>query len=528
MDGKEYNMTDHGGEALAKAVEAAYGRGQTDYSMEPLVHEDDQGQPVGTIKPGDAVIFCCRRGEREIELTDMFTDPHFSAVDRKFIPDLDFSILTLYHEKYAGLPVAFAPEQVDTPLAQVISDAGKTQLHCAESEKYAHVTFFLNGGRNEPFPGETDVRIPSPAGIPFDQVPRLSLKEVADAVIDGMGKHDFTVVNFANGDVIGHTSSKEAKLEAAAFVSIQLQRVVEAALSRGVAVLITADHGNIETLYTDKGAPHVAHTTNKVPLFVLDKRQPECKITPLDGALCDVAPTVLHALGLKQPACMTGRTLTPDHDYGPDRQVLLVILDGWGFGKGDDGDAIHLADTPYWDALLTNEPYSRLDASGSFVGLCAGKTGNSEAGHMNIGAGRVVPQDDLRLEAAVQSGTFAQNAVFRKQMASVKARGATLHLLSYLTHASSHGDIAYPLALTREAAQQGLDPVLHIIFDGRSTPPGSAPALLRELEQQLAQIGAGRVADGVCRGLALDRAGNYDKVKCAYDAMTLGEGVRYR
>ena len=135
-----------GGEALARAVEAAYAQGQTDYYLEPMVLTEEDGTPVGKIRSGDKVIFCCRRGEREIELTEAFTDPDFRHFERPALKDLEFGIMTMYHEKFKDLPIAFAPEKVKKPLAQVLSEAGLRQFHCAESEKFAHVTFFFNGG----------------------------------------------------------------------------------------------------------------------------------------------------------------------------------------------------------------------------------------------------------------------------------------------------------------------------------------------------------------------------------------------
>ena len=159
-----------GGAQLARAVEKAYQAGQDDYHLEPMVLVEN-GKPVGKIGDGDAAVFCCRRGEREIELTELFTDPDFNKVQRNQLKDLDFVIMTMYHDKFKDLPIAFAPSHVVKPLAQVLSEAGKNQFHCAESEKYAHVTFFFNGGENAPFPGEDDVCVPSPKGIDFDQKP---------------------------------------------------------------------------------------------------------------------------------------------------------------------------------------------------------------------------------------------------------------------------------------------------------------------------------------------------------------------
>ena len=515
---------DRGGLALAKAVQKAYEKGQTDYYLEPMARVDDQGNPLGKIQNGDSVIFCCRRGEREIELTEAFTDPDFQPFPRAFMPDLRFVIMTMYHEKFKALPIAFAPEKVVKPLAQVISEAGLRQFHCAESEKYAHVTFFFNGGENQPFPGEDDVRVPSPKGIPFDQKPELSLPQVAQKVMNAADQdYDFILTNFANGDVIGHTANKDAKLTACHVISETVSRVASHAREKGYIVLVTADHGNIETLFTEAGKPHVAHTTNLVPFLLID---PESRPVSLrSGRLGDVAPTVLDILGLKAPREMQGKTLIEEGNI-KGRKVMLIILDGWGFGSGDENDAIFLADTRAWDEMLSAFPNSRLKASGENVGLQSGKPGNSEAGHTNLGAGRVVAQDDVRMDNAIKDGSFKQNPVFLKAIEDARASHHPLHLISYLTHKSSHGCIDYPLMLTEMA--EGVKVYLHIIFDGRSTPPGSAPDLLRELEERLNEIGRGQIVDGVGRGIALDRDGNYDKVRRAYEAMVLGRGEQYR
>ena len=519
------DMTFHGGEALARAVEAAYGRGETDYSLEPMVLTDAQGKPVGKIHDGDHVVFCCRRGEREIELTEAFTDPAFPHFERDYMKDLEFVIMTMYHEKFKNLPIAFAPERVKKPLAQVLSKAGLRQFHCSESEKFAHVTFFFNGGYNQPFPGEDDLCVPSPKGIPFDQKPELSLPTIAEKVEAAVDEgYDFIVTNFANGDVIGHTSNKDAKLLAAAAISKYVDRVAHYAKEKGYVVAVTADHGNIEALYTKEGKPHGAHTTNLVPFLILDPKGRD--VTLRDGRLGDVAPTILSVLGIEQPAEMTGRCLIETPDFHNDK-MMLIILDGWGFGTHDEGDAIWLADTPAWDAMLKNYPGSKLRASGDDVGLQSGKAGNSEAGHNNLGAGRIVPQDDMRMDAAIKDGSFKNNPVFLHAIEAARREGTALHLLAYLTEKSSHGCIDYPLMLTEMA--DGVEKVyLHIIFDGRSTEPGSAPAMLRALDEKLAAIGRGMVVDGVGRGVALDRDGNYAKVKRAYDAMTLGTGTPYK
>jgi 2,3-bisphosphoglycerate-independent phosphoglycerate mutase len=244
-----------------------------------------------------------------------------------------------------------------------------------------------------------------------------------------------------------------------------------------------------------------------------------------DGKLADVAPTVLSALGLSQPSVMTGETLLPDHDWGGKRRVLLVILDGWGTGRDDASNPIFLAQTRHWDELIRCYPNSTLDASGEAVGLQAGKTGNSEAGHMNIGAGRVILQDDVRLDMAMKDGSFYSNEVFLRTINAVKRDRKNLHLIGLLSEKSSHGSIVYPLALLRMAKQQGLAEVyLHLIFDGRSTEPGSAPALLEKLECEMEEIGIGKVVTGMGRAIALDRDGNYAKIQRAFDALVSGKG----
>jgi len=516
---------ERGGTSLAAAIKEAYAQGSTDYYMEPLVAVDEQGTPVGKVKDGDTVVFCCRRGEREIELTEMFTDSAFSAVERVKRSDLHFVLFTLYHEKFAGMPVAFGPAKLTDTLAQVLSEVGKTQLHCAESEKFAHVTFFFNGGNNEPYPGETDIRIPSPRGVKFETVPQLSLPAVTDTVISELGSHDFVVVNFANGDVIGHTADNAAKLEAAKCVSENLDRLVKEAVAKDYVVMVTADHGNLERMTTPKGKPDVAHTSNPVPFVLIDPKGEDIELKE-GKALSAVAPTVLAWMGIEKPEKMTEESLTVYPPKESCRKVMLVILDGWGIGAEDDTNPIHIGETEPWKTLFASYPHTLLHASGGWVGLGEGKAGNSEAGHSNLGAGRMVPQDDMRLAAAMEDGSFESNPVFLEAIERTKREGKALHLLAYLTKLSSHGSIVYAQKLA--AMAKSLDEVyLHLILDGRSTEPGSAPELVLELEQELDKIGAGVIVDCVGRGIVLDRDLDYEKVKRGYDAIVLGTGKEY-
>jgi len=520
------NAIPRGGAVLAEAVAALYLQGQTDYWLEPLVLVDAQGTPAGRVQDGDAVIFCCRRGEREIQLTEAFVDPSLDRFPRRDFQDLLFVTLTLYHEKFQGVPVAFAPTSLEGTLGEAVGRAGLRQLRVAESEKVAHVTYFLNGGKDQPFPGEDGVRIPSLRGIPFDQVPELSLARVTEEVVRGMQeRYDLVVANFANGDVLGHTQNREAKIECAALVDARLGQVIDAAQGLCYVTMVTADHGNLEEMTRPDGKPHVAHTANPVPFVLIDPhRSSPARLR--DGKLADVAPTVLDALGLAPPEAMTGETLAPGYDWGRRRRVLLLILDGWGLGKSDDTNPIWLARTPVWDDLLRRAPCAQLQAAGDAVGLKPGNPGNSEAGHINLGAGRIVLQDDVRLDLAMQDGSFHRNETLCRAIDRSKERNTSLHLIGLLTEKSSHGSIDYPLALLHMAAARGLDRVyLHLIFDGRSTVPGSAPAMLEKLDAQIEEIGVGRIVSGIGRGIALDRDGDYAKTQRAYDALVFGTGI---
>lgn len=522
-------MADHdrarGGAALAEAVRRCYREGETDYSLEPIVMVDSQGEPIGGIGDGDAVVFCCTRGEREIQLTEAFVEQEAELFPRRRLANLTFVILTLYHEKFKDLPVAFAPTRIAHTLGEAVSRARLRQLRVAESEKYAHVTFFFNGGSNRPFPGEEDLRVPSPKGIPFDRVPELGLPQVAESIRHGMDEgFDLIVANFANGDVIGHTQNREAKIACAECVDTRLGEVVRAAIEADYVTLVTADHGNLEQMVNPDGTPHISHTANPVPFVLIDPRA-RSRAAVRAGKLADVAPTVLQALAIEPPPAMDGRSLAPGYAWTGRRRVLLVILDGWGMGAEDNTNPIHLARTPAWDELRRIHPFSELAAAGEAVGLKPGKPGNSEAGHMNLGAGRVVPQDDVRLDLAMKNGTFAGNEVLCRAIEEAKQRKARLHVISLLTEKSSHGSIAYALAVLRMAKTIGQAEVfLHVIFDGRSTAPGSAPEMLEDLERRIGEIEVGRIASGVGRGIALDRDGDYAKTKRAYDAFVCGTG----
>jgi 2,3-bisphosphoglycerate-independent phosphoglycerate mutase len=513
--------------ALVEGIRASYREGQTDYSMEPLVLTGNTDEPLGRICDGDGVIFCCRRGEREIQLTEAFVDADFDHFPRKNFQELIFVPLTLYHERFRNLPVAFLPTEVRDTLGEVVSRRGLRQLRVAESEKFAHVTFFFNGGTRRPFPGEDDIQVPSPQGISFDQVPELSIAGVTETVVGKMGEgYDLIVVNFANGDVISHLLNREAKITCAEAVDTHLGMLLKAAKAAGYVTLVTADHGSLEEMTKPNGSSNVGHTANLVPFILVSPGlREQLRPTTTSGKLEDVAPTVLEVLGLPKPEAMTGQSLVPGSFESSSRRVLLIILDGWGLGREDESNPIFVAHTPVWDRLIQECAAIRLEAAGEAVGLKHGKMGNSEAGHMNIGAGRIVLQDDVRIDLALKEGSFSKNRVFVETLEEVRRRKSALHLLGLLSKRSSHGTIEYPLALLHLAREMRLEEVyVHVILDGRSTEPGSAPVLLGRLAEEMAALKVGRIVSCMGRGLALDRAGNYEKTRQAYDALVFGVG----
>ncbi|RPI91501.1 MAG: phosphoglycerate mutase (2,3-diphosphoglycerate-independent), partial [Chloroflexi bacterium] len=436
--------------------------------------------------------------------------------------------MTRYRDDFP-CPVAFAEQAVEGTLAEVLAEQGSAQLHAAETEKYAHVTYFFNCGVETPYPGEDRILVPSQKVATYDLMPEMSAPGITDQLVADLDarRHRIIICNFANADMVGHTGNLDAAIAAVETLDRCLARIVTTVERAGGSMIITADHGNLEEMIGMDGSPHVAHTANLVKFILIDPRSTTTEKLR-DGKLADVAPTVLSVLGLAQPEDMAGKTLTVDHDWGGKRRVLLLILDGWGIGRHDSSNAIFLAQTPVWDELLRHHSGSRLEAAGEAVGLQPGKTGNSEAGHMNLGAGRVVLQDDVRLDLAMQDGSFYTNEILCRALVDVKSRGAGLHLIGLLSEKSSHGSVDYPLALLRMAKEHGLkDVYLHMILDGRSTEPGSAPVLFEKLQGEMEEIGVGQVVSVVGRGIALDRDGNYAKTRRAYEAFVYGKGAHF-
>lgn len=292
------------------AVKKAYSRQETDEFLEPVAIEGEGGKPAATVKDGDGIIFFNFRPDRARQITRAFTETAFEGFSRKKAPKLcGYVCMALYDENF-DLPVAFGPVHLENIFGEVISGAGLYQLRLAETEKYAHVTYFFNGGEETPFENEDRKLIPSPREVgTYDEKPEMSAYEVAEeaeARIDS-GKYDLVVINFANLDMVGHTGVMKAAVKAAEAVDNCVEKVVSGALEKGYTVIVTADHGNSDRLCEPGGSPHTAHTMNPVPFVLVDDKMRGAVLQ--EGVLGDIAPTVLCIMGVPQPAEMTGKNL---------------------------------------------------------------------------------------------------------------------------------------------------------------------------------------------------------------------------
>jgi 2,3-bisphosphoglycerate-independent phosphoglycerate mutase len=291
------------------AMERAYAEGETDEFVKPSVIVDGDGVPVGPVRDGDAVLFFNFRADRAREITRALAEPDFREFDRGTAPRLSaFVCMTRYDETFP-YPVAFEPQDLTEIFPEIVSRAGLPQLRTAETEKYAHVTFFFNGGRETVYPGEDRILVPSPRDVrTYDQKPEMSAREVTDKLLAALasGRYGFTLVNFANPDMVGHTGILEAAVKAVKVVDECVGRLWQAAERQGMAMLVTADHGNCE-LMTDPvtGQPYTAHTLNPVPFILADPDLRGAKLRAR-GILADVAPTALQVMGLPQPQEMKG------------------------------------------------------------------------------------------------------------------------------------------------------------------------------------------------------------------------------
>ena len=291
---------------VAEAVANNYANDITDEFIKPIINCDENGNPVGNIKAGDVVVFFNFRTDRGRELTEVLTqtDHHEQNMHKL---DLYYVTLTNYDENFKNIKVVFNKDNLKDTLGEVLARNNKKQIRIAETEKYPHVTFFFSGGQEEPFIGESRILKNSPKVATYDMQPEMSAFELKDALIPELkkGDVDFVCLNFANGDMVGHTGVMDAAIKACEAVDTCVKEVVTTALENGYTTLLIADHGNCETMINPDGSPNTAHTTNPVPLILIDNELKQIK----DGVLGDMAPTILKLIGVPQPEAMTRHSL---------------------------------------------------------------------------------------------------------------------------------------------------------------------------------------------------------------------------
>ena len=292
---------------MVGAIQASYDAGVTDEFIKPIIHTDAAGLPLAKIEEGDVVIFFNYRNDRAKELTIVLTQKDMPEAGMRSLP-LHYYTMTPYDETFKGLTILYDKDNVQNTLGEIVAKAGMKQLRIAETEKYAHVTFFFSGGRENTFEGEERILVPSPKVATYDLKPEMSVNEVGDALKEAIEseKFEYITVNYANGDMVGHTGVYEAIQKAVQAVDANVKKVVEAAKLHGYEVIIIADHGNADNAVNEDGSPNTAHSLNPVPfIYVTDNKS--AKVS--DGILADVAPSICKILGIEQPEEMTGHCL---------------------------------------------------------------------------------------------------------------------------------------------------------------------------------------------------------------------------
>jgi 2,3-bisphosphoglycerate-independent phosphoglycerate mutase len=527
------NVPDETRSAMGEAIRRAYRAGQEDETLLPIVKTGAGGTPRGRIGPGEAVIFYDLRGEREIEITRSLVEDGFSHFPVAGPLGLRFATMIEYAPSLP-VEVAFPKEgRIRDTLAETVGRAGLRLLKIAESEKAAHIGFFMNGRSEEVFPGEERKIVPSPEGLTnYDEVPEMSAGRVADEIAAAVaaGRHDLIVANFANVDVVGHIENKAAVVAAVEAVDRALGVVAAAARTGGAVLAVTADHGTVEEWLYPDGQINTGHTRNPVPFILVDFAGASGGAALRgEGELADVAPTVLDLLGIEKPAVMTGRSLLIARPESRPRgtKIVLIILDGWGLRSETAGNLIAEARTPHFEDLWAKFPHAALRASGDAVGLPAGTVGNSEAGHLHLGAGRRILLDRVRIDAAIADASFFENPAFLGAMAHARDRRRPLHLMGIISHYSSHGTIRHLFALLELARRAGVSEVfIHGFIGRRGEKPESGAIYVEKVEAKCRELGLGEVVTVMGRYWSLDREENWDRVERAYRALVYGEGTR--
>jgi len=456
---------------LVEAIRQAYKSGQEDEALEPIVAVDSAGKPIGRFQARDSVIFYDIRGEREIELTESLTDPEFPHFPIE--KDLRLNFVTMIeYSSSLEVRVGFeADTQIKNTLAEVITLAGMRLIKIAESEKAIHIGYFLNGKREEPFPGEERIIIPSPEDVDnYALVPEMSADKVTDEICSSLDdpSSEIIIANLANVDVVGHIEDKEAILKAVEAVDGALGKIAEACRQTGTTLIVTADHGTVEEWLYPDGAVNTGHTQNPVPFILAD-------------------------FSAEDPS--------------------------WN-------DLIKEAYTPNFDALWSRFPHTLLASSGEAVGMPANTVGNSEAGHLHLGAGRRIFLDRVKIDMAIEDGSFYRNPAFLWAMEEAKKTRKALHLLGIVSFYSSHGSIEHLFALLRLARKVNLERVfIHALIGRRGERPESGAIYVAKVEEMCRELSLGQVASVIGRFWALDRECNWDRVEKTYRALVRGKGT---
>jgi 2,3-bisphosphoglycerate-independent phosphoglycerate mutase len=518
---------------LVKAIKEAYRSGQEDEELEPIVVVDSSQNPIGRIERGDSVIFYDIRGEREIQITESLIDANFDRFESKRDLDLNFVTMIEYSSSL-DVRVAFPPEaEVKNTFTEVVTQSGLTLVKVAESEKAIHVGYFMNGKNEKSFPGERRVFVPSPEGVDsYAETPEMSAEKVTASILAQMDDPNVHVIvgNFANVDVLGHIEDKSAVLKAVEVVDEQLALLVDECRRRGVTVVVSADHGTVEEWKYPDGTVNTGHTKNPVPFILADfsLKNPSGLDLKDHGELSDVAPTLLELLGLEKPEEMTGQSLieAPALRKNGVRKLLFLILDGWGIKEDIFGNLIEEANTPNFDRFWAQFPHAVLEASGEAVGMPADTVGNSEAGHLHLGAGRRILLDRVRIDKSIADGSFYQNPAFLWVMQRAKDKNRALHLLGIVSFYSSHGTLDHLFALLRMAKNLGLTEVyVHSLIGRRGERPESGSIYVDKVEQECRSLSTGKVVTVMGRYWALDREENWDRVEKAYRSLVFGVGT---
>ncbi|OMP31725.1 2,3-bisphosphoglycerate-independent phosphoglycerate mutase [Mangrovimonas sp. DI 80] len=292
---------------ILKSIDHSYENDITDEFIKPIIAVDEAGEPIAKIQDGDVIIFFNFRTDRGRQLTEALTQTDFHEQNMHKLMKLHYVTMTNYDDSFEGIHVVFDKDNLSETLGEVLEKHHKTQIRIAETEKYPHVTFFFSGGRETPFEGEKRILKNSPKVATYDLQPEMSAYELTDALVPELQQKsaDFVCLNFANGDMVGHTGVMEAAIKACEAVDKCVKQVVEAALENDYTTILIADHGNCETMINPDGSPNTSHTTNPVPIILIDKDK--TKIT--DGILGDIAPTILKLMGVPQPEAMTRHSL---------------------------------------------------------------------------------------------------------------------------------------------------------------------------------------------------------------------------